>query len=104
MCTASGETDARPASSRTLRGVPPRIEIAQIPVVSADSPGPTAARLVPSRNQERLAHLKQNPSGRGSEGVSPASSNGTNTPVYSAYATYPPSGESAAAYTGFAAW
>src|SRR5216110_3102913 len=76
-----GETEARPASSRNFRGLPPRIEIAQIPVVSADSPGPTAARLVPSRNQERLAHLKQNPSGRGSEWVSPDSSNRTNTPV-----------------------
>src|SRR2546430_6437674 len=101
MRVPSGETEARPASSFNLRGAPPRIEMAQIPVVSPDSPGPTAASLVPSRNQERLAHLKQNPSGRARGWLSPVSRRRTKTPVKSAYARDLPSGEIAAAYTGF---
>ena len=92
----AGETAARPASSRSLRGLPPKMEMAHIPVVSPDSPGPTAATLVPSRNQERLAHQKQNPSGTGREWVSPVSSTRTKTPVKSAYVRYLPSGEIAA--------
>jgi hypothetical protein len=73
----SGDTAARPPSSRSLRGAAPKIEIAQIPVVLPDTPGPTAASLVPSRNQERLAQRKQNPSGRGRACVSPDSSKRT---------------------------
>src|SRR5712671_8211486 len=101
MCEPSGDTDARPASSRSLRGALPSIEMAQMPVVSLDSPGPTAANLVPSRNQERLAHRKQKLCGKGRECVSPVSNRRTKTPVKSAYAKYRPSGETAAAYTGF---
>src|SRR5439155_1715278 len=79
------------------------MDMAHIPVVSPDAPGPTAAKLVPSRNQERLAQPKQNPSGTASECVSPVSSRRTKTPVKSAYARYLPSGEIAAAYTAFSA-
>src|SRR6266849_3488575 len=65
----SGEAEAAPAPSRSLRKVPPAREKSQIPVSFLGPAPPLISSLVPSRNHVRQAHRKQRLEGAGNNRV-----------------------------------
>src|SRR5262245_21975736 len=101
MWEPSGEYAPWTLSGRISRTSPASQEMVQRPIRCAGPTSPSARILVPSRDQEKRAHLKQKSAGTPAdapeiERVSPVSMKRTRMAVESLYATYLPSGDIAA--------